>query len=212
MLPSMPPHTAIMRDAEAMCTGLTASVPWLQPHSLRAFDLARWFAAARGIGAALDPGGVTSGPSAGAVFDVEVLWVAAMLHDVGLVQDPPRAADCFAVRSADVARGLASSHDWDSARTTRLMTAITSHVNVRVPRELSLEGHLLNAGTSLDVTGIGLGEIDSDQVRVILHQARQPGFGAELADTWKADARRHRNCRSAALRWIGLTVLMRHWP
>jgi hypothetical protein len=80
-----------------------------------------------------------------------------MLHDNGLVQKETTGTmpQCFAARSALIARDLAIADGRSSERVDALATAVAIPVNIRVARRVSPEGYLLNAASGLDVVGIG---------------------------------------------------------
>jgi hypothetical protein len=191
----LPDDTRIVRDATEACEGASVGPDtWLFPHSQRSFHLARYIAAARGI-----------------PYDPEVLWVASMFHDIGLVADEP-GSPCFAVRSADRAYEFAAAHGWSAGRSTQLANSISMHINIRVSRWISPEGHLLNAASALDVAGLGLRAFDCEFVRIELAREREPDFGESIADAWNRSAAQNPRCRAAVLRGIGFSYLMRHGP
>ena len=219
--PAEPPASDIVDAARRICQDATSDRPWLYPHSLRTFRMAMLFAQARNLLPALD---------------AEVLWVAAMLHDIALVDialvdtafvdtvlvdtafvDTVAAAGsslrCFAARSAHRAEKLAREHGWTAAQQLRLADAVALHINVRVPPRRSVEGHLLNLGSSLDVAGNRYRSIDSAQLIAILDEA-PPGddFGEVIWQVWKADARRSKGCRTRFLQTMGLGLLISTSP
>jgi len=199
--PADPPESDIVKDARRICQDATGDHRWLYPHSLRTFRFAMLFAQADQLLPRLDP---------------EVLWVAAMLHDIALA-DTAAGADshleCFAARSAYQAETLAKEHGWTAARQLRLADAVALHINVRVRPDQSLEGHLLNLGSGLDVAGNRYRRIDSARLLAILDEAPP---GADFRDViwrvWKADARRSKGCRTQFLRVTGLCLLIKTSP
>lgn len=199
--PAGPPDSDIVEDAKRRCQDATDKHPWLYPHSLRTFRLAMLFAQANPLLPKLDP---------------EVLWVAAMLHDIALVDNDAgsdSALRCFAARSACQAEKLAKEHGWSPERQLKLADAVSLHINVRVPPDQSVEGHLLNLGSGLDVAGNGYRSIDPTQLLAVLKEA-PPGddFRETIWQVWKADARRSKGCRTRFLRATGLGLLIKSSP
>ena len=67
-------------------------------------------------------------------IDREALYVAAVLHDVGLFQaSPPASEHCFSVGSAREARRIARDAGWDEARQDRIAEAITTNLKPLCP-------------------------------------------------------------------------------
>ena len=86
-------------------------------------------------------------------IDREALYVAALLHDVGLFQvSPPGAEHCFSVGSAREARRIAGCAGWDEARLTCVAEAITTNLNPFVPLdEFGPEAHFMSVGGLVEV-------------------------------------------------------------
>jgi HD domain len=84
-------------------------------------------------------------------FDAELLYVAAVLHDLGLVArfDSGR---CFEEDSASAAKDLAATEGWLAERREALAEAIRLHVAVDVALDDGPEAYLLWHATGLDVT------------------------------------------------------------
>jgi HD domain len=199
--PAGPPKSDIVEVAERRCQDATDEHPWLYPHSLRTFRFAMLFAEANQLCPKLDR---------------EVMWVAAMLHDIALV-DTDAALDptlrCFAARSACQAEKLAKEHGWSPERRLKLADAVALHINVRVPPDQSVEGHLLNLGSGLDVAGNRYRRIDSTQLLAVLKEAPpRDDFRETIWQVWKADARRSKGCRTRFLRATGLCLLTKTSP
>lgn len=91
-------------------------------------------------------------------FDAELLYVAALLHDIGLVArfDTGR---CFEEDGAAAAADLAAAEGWPAERREALAEAIRLHVAVEIALEDGPEAYLLWHATGLDVTGHRHGEL-----------------------------------------------------
>jgi len=136
-------------------------------------------------------------------FDVELLYVAALLHDLGLVArfDTGR---CFEEDGADAAAALAMEEGWPPERCEALADAIRLHLAIAVEVEDGPEAFLLWHSTGLDVAGSRLGELSVEAVTAVL--ASYPrldfkeGFTALVAD----QAERKPACWAAAAMQRGL--------
>lgn len=151
-------------------------------------------------------------------FNPEMLFVASMLHDVGLTGEFKQGSDtglvpgyerkdapCFAVRGADVARGLTTNNGWSASRSDSLAEAITIHVNVRVASSRGVVGHLLNAGSAFDVLRLGSHELPPEWILSVESQwPRGKSFCQDMWMAWACEAGAHRGCRGAFLDAWGL--------
>jgi hypothetical protein len=136
----------------ALCSGageLLASVsePWLVNHCLRTY---LWAA--------------IIGTKGRCTFDEELLFVASLLHDLGLTgagsQSSTPAAECFAVEGAFAAAGFLEKRGVAEGRGKLVAEAISLHLNVRVPLERGVEAHLLHEGAAMDVVGSRFEEVN----------------------------------------------------
>jgi hypothetical protein len=193
------PSTDIATEAKQFCEKV--SPEWLRDHCRRTYE----------VGALL-------GRRRARTFDLEILFVASMLHDVGLTEDfkqgidhpdlapgyPRKDAPCFAVRGAGVAQRLATIHGWPPARSAALAEAISLHLNVRVTRSRGVEAHLLNAASAFDVIRLKAHSLPRESVqRIEGRWPRRDGFCRDMSAAWVRESRAHGECRGAFLdRWM----------
>jgi hypothetical protein len=137
--------------------------------------------------------------------DREILFVAAMLHDIGLTDAPhnedavkpnadmiPIDSTCFAVAGAAVAERLAGRYHWSQTRTDRLTEAISLHLNVRVPLMRGVEAHLLNAASAYDTIRLGAGRFrhEGEAISDIESRLRRTSdFCVSLRVAWEGATR-----------------------
>ncbi len=185
------PTTRLAQAAADLCCAI--SEPWLQAHCFRTYAIGK--ALARGCS-----------------FDPEILFVAAMLHDVGLTDAYARGSDpdlvpgyewkeapCFAVRGAQVARCLAALHGGCAASSDVLGEAISLHLNVRIPRSIGVEAYLLNAASALDAIRLGSHKLGRSWIWALESRwARGDDFCAGLRRAWERESE-HSDCRAALL-------------
>jgi hypothetical protein len=93
------------------------------------------------------------GELTGAVYDRELLYVASMLHDLGLMPAFDNYRAPFEDAGGDVGWVFAAGTGWPPDRRTRVKDIIVRHMWREVDPSLDIEGHLLCEGTGLDISG-----------------------------------------------------------
>jgi hypothetical protein len=164
------PDTAAAREAESVCDELPAAV---RHHSYRSYLWA-----------------IALASRDGRSYDAEMAYCAALLHDAGLPAAAEQGdAQCFTLRCADVAAGVAERAGWSRARNERLQEAITLHLNAAVPEgPYGVEASLVNRGIALDVVGAYLWRIDPETVRAVLERHPRQDFKREIKAYLRANA------------------------
>lgn len=84
--------------------------------------------------------------------DHELLWVAALLHDLGLERPFDSHHLPFEQAGGHVAAVFAAGAGWDRSRQDRLREVIVAHM-VGTDPAVDPEGHLLDLATGLDISG-----------------------------------------------------------
>ena len=186
-----PPDSALVAAADECARDL--SHPLLYGHCLRTWAFAALYAQRDRV-----------------EHDPELLYVACVLHDLGLT-DAHAAGDgsagCFAVAGARTAHGLVCAHGTpDQART--VAEAITLHLNVSVPERLGAEAHLLSRGVLLDVVGRGHRQLPRRSVDDVLQRWPRAGSGALLSAATAGEGRRRPASRAAFLGRLGFAGLI----
>jgi len=95
-------------------------------------------------------------------FDLELLYVAAAFHDLGLNRKFSSQDERFEVDSANAARQFLSAHDVPEEQVQAVWEAIALHTTPGIPPYMRPEVALLYSGVLLDVLGKGLDEFPSD--------------------------------------------------
>lgn len=85
--------------------------------------------------------------------DQEVLFVAALLHDLGLVPEFDAAEVPFEVASGKVAWVFAAAAGWPTSRRAHLEAIIVGHMHTEEGSEVDAERHFLKRATGLDIIG-----------------------------------------------------------
>jgi hypothetical protein len=136
-------------------------------------------------------------------FDEELLYVAALLHDLGLVArfDTGR---CFEEDGANAAAALAAEAGWSPERCHALGDAIRLHVAVEVELEDGPEAYLLWHSTGLDVGGSRYGELSVETVKMVLAAYPRLDFKEGFTGLVADQAARKPGCWAAAAMERGL--------
>lgn len=137
------PDTAACRTALEVATAYHS--PSLLHHSIRAYLWAAGHAKLHGI-----------------AFDAELLYVSAMLHDIGLTREFDSHTVPFEEAGGHVAWVFGAGAGWPVSRRVRASEVIVRHMWAEVPLELDVEGHLLELSTGMDISGRGTEGIPAD--------------------------------------------------
>jgi HD domain-containing protein len=156
--------------------------------------------------------GALLGARDGLDWDAELLYVAAMLHDLSL-GDSARRDEPFERVGAQMARGFALERGWPEERAELVGRAIALHMEVgRATRERP-EVALLHLGAAADVIGARLQDISPDTVAEVVERHPREGFKAFFADAMRDEARRNRRSTAARLcRWGQFTWRIKRAP
>ena len=152
------------------------SPPFLFNHAARTYGMAVLFARLDGI-----------------PLDRELVYVGALLHDLGLTDafDGPR---CFENESAAAAVGFARELGWKELRQEQLANAIRFHMHPRVVPEDDDAGYLLSEATSCDVRGHRLDQLPRDAVADLLTRYPRRGFPDGFIELFERQARAKPGC------------------
>jgi hypothetical protein len=191
-----PPDSALAREAEQRVRELSS--PALYGHCARTWAFATLFAQRDRV-----------------KHDQELLYLACMLHDLGLTEnhwgcDP--LAKCFAVEGARAAHAFVHGRGAPDERARKVAEAISLHLNVTVPARLGAEAQLLSKGVSLDVVGRRLHQIPPPTTRDVNERWPRDGLASELVASTTKQARLRPQSRSALLHKLGFAMLIEGNP
>jgi hypothetical protein len=100
--------------------------------------------------------------------DAELLYLAAMFHDTGLMRPFSDTEQRFEVDGADHGRAFLLGHGFSGAAADTVWTAIALHTTPGIPDRMGPEIAATNLGVLTDVIGLGLDRLDVDQLEHIL--------------------------------------------
>lgn len=166
------PDSALVREATDFIRD--AEDDLLFDHSRRVF----LFGALRGSRLRLQP-------------DLELLYVGAMFHDLGLTERYRTSNLRFEIDGANAARDFLLAHGVDTADARKVWLGIALHTTPGVPRFLEPEIALVNAGVETDVVGIGRDELSSDAIDAVTAAHPRPDFKQRILAAFN-DGMKHR--------------------
>jgi hypothetical protein len=191
-----PPDSALARTAEERVREL--STPELYAHCLRTWAFSAMFARRDRV-----------------AHDPELLYLACVLHDLGLISahdgHDPKAA-CFAVEGARAAHRLLRAEGAENQRALCVAEAISLHLNVTVPSALGVEACLLSKGVSLDTVGRRVESMPATALTAVAAHWPREGFTEWLVAATDRQAKIRPQSRSAFLSRLGFEGLLRGNP
>jgi hypothetical protein len=145
----------------------------------------------------------TLGESLGLSVDDELLFVAAMLHDLGVTDPFDAHAMPFESSGGAAAWTFAAGAGWSAPRRERVMQVIERHMWVSVDVDEDPEGFLLEAATSLDVAHADPEKWDAALRRDVSALVPRLDFGPGFAAAIEAQACRKPSSAAARLHASG---------
>ena len=109
--------------------------------------------------------------------DLELLYVGAMFHDLGLTEPYRNSSSLrFEVDGANAARDFLLQHGVDAGEAGRVWLSIALHTTPGVPEFLEPEIALVTAGVETDVLGIGRDELSQEALSAVTAAHPRPDF------------------------------------
>ncbi|AMM21960.1 hypothetical protein AX769_19690 [Frondihabitans sp. PAMC 28766] len=179
--------------ALALETSRATASPALANHCLRSWA----FAAALGL-------------ERGLVVDAELLFVAAMFHDHGVVPEFDAVEAPFEDAGGAVGWVFAAGAGWPVERRERVREVIQRHAWASVDPASDVEGFLLEAATTLDVRGVGAEAWRADLVAAVVYRVPRLDFSATFDAAIAAQASRKPGSNAARFA-PGIADGARYW-
>jgi hypothetical protein len=118
-------------------------------------------------------------------FDSELLYVAAMFHDIGLTQGYRESQLRFEVDGANAARDFLRSHGLSEKDIEKVWMAVALHTTPGIPEHMHPEIALVQAGAGMDVAGRGFEQFtDAERQAVIVAHPRGDDFGQHMIEAF----------------------------
>lgn len=187
------PDSATARDAEALA--FEASSPMLYCHALRSYFFAALLAEKDGVS-----------------YDLELLYVGCVLHDLGLTPEFDDPVRPFEHVSADAAAELTERRGWELRRRYELHRAIVMHMAPSISPAEQAEVLLLEAGVACDVAGVRSDQVGERAIVELLRQYPRHRFKQDFASRIRREAERKPDCPAALLIGAGLEQMIADAP
>jgi HD domain len=114
-------------------------------------------------------------------FDPELLYIAAMFHDMGLTPQHSSKSDRFEVDGANTARAFLRQHNISQQETDTVWTAIALHTTPGIPQYMHPVIALLTNGVEMDVLGIAYSEFtEADRQAIVAAYPRTEHFKEDI--------------------------------
>lgn len=129
--------------------------------------------------------GALAGRQRGLSVDPELLYAAAMFHDIGLMPSHSSPDLRFEVDGANAARDFLASHQVDAADIEKVWTGIALHTTPGVPEFMHPVIALTTAGVEMDVLGLTYDRY-ADEIReaVVAAFPRAPRFKEDIIEAF----------------------------
>lgn len=121
-------------------------------------------------------------------FNSELLYVAALFHDLGLIDTYHTETKRFEVDGADAAREFLKSHGISELKADLVWEAIALHTTPGIPQYMRPEIALTNAGVLVDVVGIGYDEYTPEQRDQVIAAFPRGNFKSEFIEVQTCSA------------------------
>jgi hypothetical protein len=134
----------------------------------------------------------------GLQFDPEILYVSALLHDIGLVSAYD-IGGCFEIDGAVAAERFALEAGQPQARASAIYDVVALHMIETLPPDHSAEVVLLWDSTGVDVSGDRIADVRSASIPAVVAAYPRLDFKREFAALFEDQASRKPTCRAAEM-------------
>jgi hypothetical protein len=125
--------------------------------------------------------GALTGKRRSLKFDPELLYVAAMFHDMGLTEKYQTSQNRFEVDSANAAREFLRGYGVPETEIETVWDAVALHTTPGIPEHKRAEVALLTSGVEMDVMGIAYEQFtENERDAVVAAYPRGRSFKADI--------------------------------
>ncbi|OBK49269.1 diguanylate cyclase [Mycobacterium gordonae] len=135
--------------------------------------------------------GALQGRRRGLQPDLELLYVGAMFHDIGLTERYRTSMLRFEVDGANAARDFLLERGYDPAEARKVWLGIALHTTPGVPEFLDPEIALVTAGVETDVLGMGRDDLAPEALNAVTAAHPRPDFKNRIIAAFN-DGMKHR--------------------
>jgi hypothetical protein len=112
--------------------------------------------------------------------DAELLYIAALFHDSGLVPPYRGTTQRFELDSADAAKSFLTANGFSDAEADVVWTAIALHTTPEVPYKMAPVIAATTAGVETDVLGTRLDSLSENEIDAVTAVHPRPDFKNEI--------------------------------
>ena len=135
--------------------------------------------------------GALQGRRRGLNPDLELLYAAAMFHDLGLTERYRASSLRFEVDGANAARDFLRERGIDKTDADKVWLGIALHTTPGVPEFLDDEVALVQAGVEVDVIGLGREDLSDEAIAAVTDAHPRPQFKQRILQAFY-DGMKHR--------------------
>lgn len=135
--------------------------------------------------------GALQGRRRGLQPDLELLYVGAMFHDIGLTERYRTSTLRFEVDGANAARDFLLERGYDPVDARKVWLGIALHTTPGVPEFLDPEIALVTAGVETDVLGMGRDDLAPEALDAVTAAHPRPDFKNRIIAAFN-DGMKHR--------------------
>jgi len=187
------PDSALAKEALALAASL--SPPMLLNHAVRTYHL-----------------GAILGAREGLRFDRELVYVAAVLHDLGLTPKYQAEPGSFEWVGAGLARAFGLEHGMTPERADLLHDAVALHSSVVIASSREPEVALVHYGAGADLFGLRLDEIPRVDLDRLLEEWPRCDFKRAFPALLQRQVELEPDCHIAGAMALGLDSRVRGAP
>ena len=131
------------------------------------------------------------GQRKGLKFDPELLYAAAMFHDIGITSTYHGSELRFEVNGANAARDFLRSRGIAESEVEKVWLAVALHTTPGIAEHMHPEICLVQAGAGMDMTGRGHEDVTPDEREAVMAACpRMHDFAHDVIDTFYEGLRR----------------------
>jgi hypothetical protein len=129
--------------------------------------------------------GALAGKRHGLHFDPELLYAAAMFHDIGITPHYHGSRLRFEVDGANAARDFLRGQGIAEGEVEKVWLAIALHTTPGIPEHMHPEIALVQAGAGMDMAGRNFDQFtDAERAAVVAAHPRARDFGHQVIDAF----------------------------
>ncbi len=187
------PDSQLAKDAFELAARL--SPPMLLNHTLRTYHFGAIIAARDGLR-----------------FDRELVYVASLLHDLGLTAEHENDPGSFKWVGARLARDFGVERGMESVRADLLHDAVALHSSVGLASTREPEVAIVHYGAGADLLGARVDEIPKGDLDRLLAEWPRAGFKHDFPGCLERQVELKPNSHIAGAMGLGLATLARSAP